>query len=108
MSKETDDFADAVKCIDKFHRLRRQVADLRVIEEYIGDGVYVVFDGYSYILDLRAQDPVLPITKISLEPTVLDGLNNFRKRMESMSKEEIEVATQHLKSNVEFIESDDG
>lgn len=52
------------------------------IEEYLGDGVYVVFDGCSFILDLRGQDNV---TKIVLEPSVMDSLDLFRKRVENES-----------------------
>ena len=47
------------------------------MERYIGDGVYASFDGYGIMLDLRAQDPTLPITKILLEPPVLHKLNEF-------------------------------
>lgn len=58
--------------------------DLEVdIEEYIGDGVYVVYDGYHYSLDLRAQAPVTPITKIVMEPTVMKEFQKFIARMES-------------------------
>lgn len=52
------------------------------IEEYLGDGVYVVFDGCSFTLDLRGQDNV---TKIVLEPSVMDSLDLFRKRVENES-----------------------
>lgn len=47
-------------------------------ETYLGDGVYAVFDGFSIVLDLRMQDNT---TKITLEPTVLDELDRFRKRL---------------------------
>lgn len=48
------------------------------IEDYLGDGVYASFDGYTITLDLRAQEPTLPITRIALEPPVLDALLRFR------------------------------
>ena len=49
------------------------------IEDYLGDGVYASFDGYHIVLDLRAQDD---FTKIALEPSVLDALDKFRKRIQ--------------------------
>lgn len=47
---------------------------------YLGDGVYAVFDGYGISLDLRAQEPTRPITRIYLEPQVLDAFDRFRRR----------------------------
>lgn len=64
---------------------------MKTIEEYIGDGVYVVFDGFAYTLDLRAQAPTLPVTKIMLEPNIIDRLNEFRKRIEKMTQEQLEA-----------------
>lgn len=43
--------------------------------KYIGDGVYVLFDGYGF--ELRANDHANPTDVIYLESSVLDGLNNF-------------------------------
>ena len=40
-------------------------------ETYLGDGVYASFDGDRFTLDLRGQEPTMPITKIVLEPAVL-------------------------------------
>ena len=62
------------------------------LEDYLGDGVYVTFDGFAYTLDLRAQGPMLPITKIVLEPQIIDALNRFRSRMNSMTREQLEAA----------------
>lgn len=45
-------------------------------EEYLGDGVYAVFDGYHIWLDLRQQGP----DKIALEPPVLQRLIEFSQR----------------------------
>lgn len=56
--------------------------NMEKIEEYLGDGVYVVFDGCSFTLDLRGQDD---FTKIVLEPSVMDSLDLFRKRVENES-----------------------
>lgn len=51
------------------------------MERYIGDGVYASFDGFGILLDLRAQAPTLPITKILLEPNVLQNLNDFDREI---------------------------
>lgn len=49
-------------------------------QTYIGDGVYVEFDGYGYWL--KANDPNHPTDKIYLEPQVLTQLINFLQRCE--------------------------
>jgi len=49
-------------------------------DEYLGDSVYARFDGYCIILDLRAQDS---FTKIALEPTVLEALDRYRRRIDA-------------------------
>ena len=54
-----------------------------VPDRYLGDGVYASFDGYHITLDLRAQDPVLPITRIALEPSVLEALDRYRKDIQT-------------------------
>lgn len=51
--------------------------------DYIGDGVYVLFDGYGF--QLRANDHANPTDIIYLEPAVLESLNNFADRF--MKKE---------------------
>lgn len=54
------------------------MSDSEIIEDrYLGDGVYVSFDGYSIVLDLRAQPPTYPITKVALEPPVFEKLMQF-------------------------------
>ena len=52
-------------------------ADVMFRDVYLGDGVYASYDGYAVTLDLRAQAPTLPITKIMLEPNILARLNEF-------------------------------
>lgn len=47
-------------------------------DRYLGDGVYASFDGYCVSLDLRAQDPTGPITRIVLEPPVFQALLRYR------------------------------
>ena len=46
-------------------------------DRYIGDGVYVSYEHGDIILDLRAQEPTLPIKRIALEPTVFANLMVF-------------------------------
>lgn len=52
-------------------------------DEYLGDGVYAPFDGYSIILDLRGQDDT---TQISLEPIVLEALDRYRQRIKDKNE----------------------
>ena len=47
------------------------------MKDYIGDGVYVEFDGFG--IELRANSPDSPHV-IYLEPQVLEALNRFAKR----------------------------
>jgi hypothetical protein len=47
------------------------------MDEYLGDGVYASFDGYSIILDLRAQDN----SRIALEPQVWEALKRYAKQV---------------------------
>lgn len=53
--------------------------------EYIGDGVYVQFDGYGY--ELRANDHRFPTDKIYLEPEVFESLLRFEKQCENKTTE---------------------
>ena len=46
--------------------------------DYIGDGVYVLFDGNGF--ELRANDHADPTDIIFLEPAVLEALNSFAGR----------------------------
>ena len=43
-------------------------------DRYLGDGVYASYDGYHFVLDLRAQDST---TRIALEPAVLNELARY-------------------------------
>lgn len=47
--------------------------------DYLGDGVYAIFDGYG--IWLHANDHKNPTDKIYLEPAVLNALNKFLKRI---------------------------
>ena len=49
-----------------------------ILEDYIGDGVYVEFTGYSIIL--KANDHKRPTDVIHLEESVLKALNRFAEQ----------------------------
>lgn len=46
---------------------------------YIGDSVYVHFDGYHFVLETINDHPAFPGNTIALEPPVFDKLINYRK-----------------------------
>jgi len=48
------------------------------LKEYLGDGVYALFDGSG--IWLHANDHENPTDRIYLEPDVLDALNRFNQR----------------------------
>jgi len=50
-----------------------------MIKDYIGDGVYVTYDGFG--IWLFANDDKNPTDKIYLEPSVLNKLNHFYDRV---------------------------
>lgn len=52
-------------------------------DQYLGDGVYVSFDGYQIWLDTRAQDPV---NRIALDPYTLAALNAYAARLRQTSE----------------------
>jgi len=54
-------------------------------ETYLGDGVYATYDGYHIVLDLRGQDST---TRIALEPSVLEALFMFRRKLMEDAKAE--------------------
>lgn len=45
---------------------------------YIGDAVYVYFDGYHFWLETINSNPDYPTNRIGLEPAVFDNLNDYR------------------------------
>lgn len=49
-----------------------------VPDEYLGDGVYVRFDGYHIWLDLRDQDPTI---EIALDYEVIKDLGVFIEKV---------------------------
>jgi len=48
-------------------------------KEYLGDGVYAIFDGYG--IWLHANDHENPTDRIYLEPPVYEALVRFDKRV---------------------------
>ena len=48
------------------------------MKQYLGDGVYVEFDGYC--IWLLANDPDSPSDRICLEPTVFNALIEFVRK----------------------------
>ena len=50
---------------------------------YIGDGVYITFDGYGYILRANHHEEDQCSDQIYIEPCVLRKLINFDKAMKS-------------------------
>ena len=60
------------------------------IKDYLGDGVYAIFDGYG--IWLNSNSPDNPTDTIYLEPSVLDALNRFDKRIREQSIQRSEDA----------------
>jgi hypothetical protein len=48
-------------------------------KEYIGDGVYIEFDGYQLVL--TAEDGIRATNTIYLEPAVMIGLLGYWNRL---------------------------
>ena len=51
--------------------------------EYMGDGVYIEYDGYGYWLRANHHSSQLCDHEIYLEPSVLINMNNFAKMVAS-------------------------
>ena len=47
--------------------------------DYLGDGVYALFDGYGIWLHANSHDQ--PTDRVYLEPEILSALNRFADRM---------------------------
>ena len=56
------------------------MTDKLIPDRYLGDGVYVSYDGYYLWLDLRGQAGE---TRIALEPAVLEQLDQYRRDIQS-------------------------
>ena len=49
--------------------------------EYLGDGVYAIFDGFGIWLHANSHDE--PTDRVYLEPSVFSALTDFEKRSKS-------------------------
>ena len=54
--------------------------------DYLGDGVYIKWDGYNFVLTANHHDEYQATAVIYLEPPVLAAINRFVKRMENKTK----------------------
>lgn len=54
--------------------------------DYMGDGVYIEFTGYSFILRANHHLQSECTDSIEIEKNVLDAINRFALRMENESK----------------------
>ena len=54
--------------------------------DYMGDGVYIEFTGYSFILRANDHRESHCTDTIHIEPQVLDAINSFALRMEKKTK----------------------
>ncbi len=54
--------------------------------DYMGDGVYIEFTGYSFILRANDHRNSHCTDTIHIEPHVLNAINRFALRMENESK----------------------
>ncbi len=50
-------------------------------KEYLGDSVYVDFDGYGFVLTTENGFPDDPSNRISLEPEVYQALVRYANRL---------------------------
>lgn len=61
-------------------------------QDYLGDGVYVDFDGYSVILTTRgAMNPQI----IYMEPEVLQSFEHYLKKVEAKIQAEAEASEEN-------------
>jgi hypothetical protein len=54
--------------------------------DYLGDGVYAIYDGFGIWLHANSHDK--PTDKIYLEPNVLQAINGFYARMRGLPNPE--------------------
>lgn len=53
-------------------------------EDYLGDGLYVDFDGYQIWLAANDRVGGMPTDKVALEPGVLRSFEGYIKRMRDL------------------------
>ncbi len=59
---------------------REELIDYYSKKAYIGDSVYIHFDGYHFILETINGLPSDPSNRIALDPNVINNLLGFRER----------------------------
>lgn len=60
--------------------------NINEVRSYLGDGLYVEWDGYNFWLRANDHRDEYCTDKVCLEPSVLDNLNKFAKKMENNKK----------------------
>jgi hypothetical protein len=58
----------------------------RELHSYLGEGVYVEWDGEDFILRTGDHRDSECQNRIYLNPSILDKLNNFKSRIENKNK----------------------
>jgi hypothetical protein len=58
--------------------------------EYIGDGVYAMFDGYGIVLHANHHEH--PTDKIYLEPQVCESLSHFVDQVKKMKEAHMNIS----------------
>lgn len=56
-------------------------------QDYMGDGVYIEWDGYAYWLRANDHRDGFCSDKICLEPSVLRAIKRFEQRMDGKKNE---------------------
>jgi len=51
------------------------------VQDYLGDGAYVEYDGFGYILRANHHTDALCTDRIYLEPSALQSLIDFKNRI---------------------------
>ena len=73
-------------------------------KEYIGDGVYVYFDGYSIIM--TTEDGIRATNTICLEPSVISNLEAYVARLREYIKRVNKEAAKKASEEAAKSESD--
>jgi hypothetical protein len=55
---------------------------------HLGDGAYVTFDGYGFLLTANHHDPKIATDTVWLEPTAMELLIEFTERIKAQAKED--------------------
>lgn len=60
---------------------KEHIKKYRETKTYIGDSVYIHFDGYHFILETRNGLPTDPTNTIALEPEIIKSLLMYREQV---------------------------